>query len=252
MPYTRLAQSAKRIKSNKPLCIIDTCSLIYMADVKLARKPLQKWLWEEFDVRYSEAVLNELIPFKAKLGIQRKWEKDVWRVPSISNDERAIFSSHQKQVEAVYCNCCKQRAWKYKMFTPNLTENKDRGERHNCCIALRALVEDHRSHIIFLTDDLRARRDYTTYFFDVFPIGTVWSLLDFITYLFVHYWKDMPLENVKTALRDVNTQYSGLTALGNQVQQDAYAQYEESGKKLRRLQAYYSKVERIHQIFSQV
>ena len=252
MPRAQSVRSSQRTRATKTLCIIDTCSLVYMAHVELARKPLQKWLWEEFDIKYSEAVSEEFIPFKAKLGVQRYLEMGVQRVPNLMNYERAVFSSHQKQVENMYCSRCKQRTWKYEMFTPNLTENKDRGERHNCCLALHAIVEGHSSQIIFLTDDLRARRYYTTYFFDVFPIGTVWSLLDFITYLFVRNWKDIPLESAKNALRDVNTVYSESTGAGDQGQQDERTRYEESEKKLHRLQAYYNKVERIHQIFSQI
>lgn len=252
MSRTQSSRLPKRTKAAKILCIIDTCSLVYMAYVELARKPLQDWLREEFDVKYSEAVSEEFTPFKAKLSTQRKWEKEVWRVPILSNYEGAIFSSHQKQVEAIYCNRCQQRIWKYQLFTPNLAENKDRGERHNCCLALHAIVEGNCSQIIFLTDDLRARHDYTTYFFDVFPLGTVWSLLDLITYLFVRHWKDIPLQSAKDALRDVNAADSGLTGTRGQRQPGGRTQYEESEKKLHRLQAYYNKVEHIHQIFSQI
>lgn len=222
-----------------------------MAHVELARKPLQDWLWEEFDVKYSEAVSDELKPFKAKLGIHRKWEKSVWRAASLQNYEQAIFSSHQRRVEDIYCSRCRQRTMKYEMFTPNLTETKDKGERYNCCLALHAIVEGRSSQIIFLTDDLRARRDYTTYFFDVFPIGTVWSLLDLITHLFLRYWRDIPLQSAKDALRDANSVDSGLIRVGDQEQRDGLAQYTESEKKTRRLQIYYTKIERIHQILSQ-
>jgi hypothetical protein len=253
LPRTQSVQSSQSTRATKTLCIIDTCSLVYMARVKLARKSLRTWLWEEFDVKYSEAVLNEFLPFTANLGIWGKWEKDVQKVPNLINYERAVFSSHQKQIEAMYCNCCKQRTWKYEMFTPNLTGNKDKGERHNCCLALHAIIEGRCSQIIFLTDDLRARSDYTTYFFDVFPIGTVWSLLDFITYLFVRHWKDIPLENVKDALRDVNSEYNKQPGgIGGQGQQDGRTRYEESEKKRHRLHVYSNKVERIHQIFSQI
>ncbi len=223
-----------------------------MDHVELARKPLQEWLWEEFDVKYSEAVLNEFTPFKEKVGFRGNLEKHVWRFPNISSYESAIFSSHQKKVAGMYCNRCKQTTWKYEMFAPILTEDKDKGERFNCCLALHATLESNYSQIIFLTDDLRARRDYTSYFFDIFPIGTVWSLLDFIIYLFVRHRKDISLDDAKNTLRDVNTMYGGATGIGNQEQQNERKQYEESEKKQHRLVTYSRKVDRIHQIFSQI
>ena len=252
LPRTQPVRSLQRTKAAKTLCIIDTCSLVYMDRVKLVRKPLQNWLWEEFDVKYSEAVFDELMPFTAKLSTQRNWEKDVWRVPILSNYEAAIFSLHQRQAEGIYCSHCRQRTWKYEMFRPDLTESKDRGERYNCCLALHSIVEGSYSQVIFLTDDLRSRHDYTTYFFDVFPLGTVWSLLDLITYLFVRYWKHIPLQGAKEALRDANAANTKLVRTGERGQQDERIQYEESEKKTQRLQTYYNKVERIHQMFSQV
>ncbi|HYT40946.1 MAG TPA: hypothetical protein VEP90_01250 [Methylomirabilota bacterium] len=250
MPRVRLPQSSQHSSSEKALCIVDTCSLVYMDGVELVRKPLQKWLWEEFNVRYSEAVLNELTPFQEKMSVQENWEKYMWRFPNIGKYESAIFSSHQKKIADVYCNRCKQTTWKYTMFTPSLLEDKDRGERHNCSLVLHAILEGHCSQVIFLTDDLRAQRDYTAYFFDVFPIGTVWSLLDFITYLFLRHRNEMSLEDVRSALRDVNA-VRGTTGTKNG-QQHKNIQYEESEKKVRRLKMYYGKVERMYQIFSQI
>ena len=49
--------------SSKTLCIADTCSLIYLSDIELMRKPLFLWLFDEFDVVYSDFVWrNELKP----------------------------------------------------------------------------------------------------------------------------------------------------------------------------------------------
>jgi hypothetical protein len=223
-----------------------------MASVDLARKPLQEWLKEEFDVKYSEAVFNELLPFTKNWDTQRNWEKDVGNFPKIANYEKAIFSSHKRSVEGIYCNHCKQRTLKYEMFTPDLAKNEDKGERHNCCLALQTVVQGHCSQTIFLTDDIRARHSYTTYFFDLFPVGVVWSSLDFITHLFVRHWKDISLESVKDALRDINTGYTGSQRTESQGPQNAYIRYKEAEKKSRRLKVYYNKVEQIHQIFSQI
>ena len=52
----------------KPVCIVDTCSLINLSDVQLARRSLHSWLWDEFEVRYSKAVLKEIEDNKGKMG----------------------------------------------------------------------------------------------------------------------------------------------------------------------------------------
>lgn len=252
MPFSGPSRSYRSTSAAKSLCIVDTCSLVYMAHVQLVRKPLRDWLWEEFDVKYSEAVSEEYQPFKVNSGTPRRWEKGIWRVANLQNYEQAIFSSHQRQMEDIYCSRCKQRTMKYEMFTPDLTEKKDRGERHNCCLALYAVREGRSSQIIFLTDDLKARRDYTIYFFHVFPIGVVWSLLDLITYLFLRYWREIPLQSVKDALRDANSLPNGQAGTSDEGQRNGFAQYKESEKKTRRLQIYYTKVEQINQIFSRI
>jgi hypothetical protein len=79
------------------LCIIDTCSLVYLKDVTIADRPLHKWLWGEFDVQFSAVVLDELSSFKQKLGFRYNWNDHVWRFSTISNYETAIFSSHQRK-----------------------------------------------------------------------------------------------------------------------------------------------------------
>ena len=249
MPSSKSRKSLRRARLKQSLCIVDTCSLVYLNNIELARKPLQKWLWEEFEIKYSEVILNEFWSFRKKVSFRENWEDYVWRFPSMEAYERAVFSLHQKKVSR-YCSHCGQISWEYKPFIPNLTEDKDKGERHNCCLTLYAVLEGDYSQIIFLTDDLQAIRDYATYFFDLFPLGSIWSLLDFIIYLFIRYHKNISLEDTKNALRDVNT--GPYTAQANDEESQDDVRNKESSKKRRRLMTYYNKAERIFRIFSQM
>ena len=69
---------------NKPkstlLCIPDTNSLIHMHDIEVVNKNLWEWLWEEFDVRLSETIYNELHdhPDLTDSGMENKCRKSVW------------------------------------------------------------------------------------------------------------------------------------------------------------------------------
>lgn len=239
-------------RGKKSLCIIDTCALVDLNTVELARRPLQKWLWDEFEIRYSEAVLKEFESFQHKMNFRKSWENYIWKIPNPPTYEKALFLSHQRELEDGRCKRCRQVTWRNETFTPDFAETKDRGERYNCCIALDAVLSGQHAQIIFLTDDFRAIRDYTTYFFDTFPLGNVWSLLDFIIYLFTRYQKNITLEDAKNALRDANAGSNTSLEQRDEELSTQDTRYKESEEKRTRLVAYYKKVERIAQVFSQL
>jgi hypothetical protein len=224
-------------KTRKFLCIIDTCSLVYLKDIQMAGRPLHKWLWSEFDVQFSAVVLDELRSFKQKLGFRYNWKDHVRDSSMISNYERAIFSSYQRIIEEGKCKHCRQILWKNDTFKPNLAETKDRGERHNCCVALDAILNGKYTQVVFLSDDLRALRDYAQYFFDIFPLGNIWTLFDFITYLFTKYYGTITLNDAQDALRSVNSQDE---------------RDRDSEKKRQQLKVYNRRLERIAQVLSQI
>lgn len=239
-------------RGKKSLCIVDTCALVDMNTVELARRPLQKWLWDEFEIRYSEAVLKEFESFQRKMNFRKNWESHVWRIPNAPTYEKALFSSHERKLEDSHCKRCRQITWRNEIFTPDFTETKDRGERYNCCVALDAVLSGQHSQVIFLTDDFRAIRDYTTYFFATFPLGNVWSLLDFIIYLFARYQKNITIGDVKNALRDANAGSGTSLERKDEALTNPETRYRESEDKRLRLVAYYKKAERIAQVFSQL
>jgi len=226
----------------KYLCIADTSSLINLSKLELANSSLHEWLWKEFEVRYSKVVLNEIKSQKEKMGSDgssQRWDNYVWEYSTISTCERALFKSPwSRTVFSRKCRECKQTIWKNEQFCPDLADRKDRGERHNCCITLNAVVEEGKhSQAIFLTDDSSAVSDYDGSFFSTFPICQIWTSLDFVLYLFLRHKRRMgiKLEVVKAVLRDVNARCPGNTQA-----------------RARRLTSYYEKVRQINGVLDRI
>lgn len=224
----------------KTLCIVDTCSLIYMSDVKLANKLLHKWLWDEFEVGYSQVVFDEINRHKmTMIGNERRrnWSNYVFSHPTIATSERTLFGSVlTRNIEAGTCKLCRQPIVGEQNFTPDLTQPEDKGERHNCCVALEAVVSRKYLRVIFITDDFRAQRDYIIPIFEKFPLGEIWSSLDFVTYLFLRYRNRIPLDEALSVLRDVNAK--------NPIGDNA-------SKSARRLTSYQNKVTEIDRVLIQ-
>ncbi len=224
----------------KSLCIVDTSSLINSSEVLLGGRTLDKWLWDEFEIKYSKTVLEEFQQGRNRGNSRRKWEEHVWPLPAVSTYERILFQSLQREVEYP-CKRCSRVLSRKESFAVDFDETRDRGERHNCCIALDAIKTGRYPQVTFLTEDFHAVRDFAKYFFDTFPLGNIWSLLDFITYLFLRHYNRITLEDVENALRSANAQGGISLSLGEGL----------SEKKAQRLSAYFHKVYRIAEAFSQ-
>ncbi|HEV2800359.1 MAG TPA: hypothetical protein VGW12_07675 [Pyrinomonadaceae bacterium] len=181
-----------------------------------------------------------------RLSDDRRWfrrngARAVHPLQTIDTWERVLFSPPlYRKIQAARCRHCGQLTWSKQEFTPDLDEREDRGERHNCCVALAALAIDKYKQVIFLTDDFRGVRDYAAYVFDMFPLGQIWSSMDFVTYLFLRHRGRILLDEVKGVLRDIN-------AIGA-----ANATPEERAKRASRLTNYYSKVDKMNFVLSQL
>jgi len=94
-----------------------------------------------------------------------------------------------------------------------LERDKDKGERHNCCVAFEAVMSGEYRQVIFLTSELKAtdlKRDgFLSSVFDTFPIGQIWSSLDFVLYLFLRHRRRFPFREAEDALRDINSRIKG-------------------------------------------
>lgn len=225
----------------KALCIVDTCSLINWQEVELGKRTLYSWLRDEFEVQYSRAVWDEIRQHRHQIEsrvIRRRGEDFVWEYSAISTCERALFTPFiSRTVEAGICRQCGQTIWREQAFTPDLTDTRDRGERYNCCIALDIVRTGTYRQVVFLTDDRRAIQSYVTPVFETFPLGQIWTSLDFVLYLFMRHRSRIPLNEVMDVLRDVNAQ----AATG-----------QESPKIARRLTIYQKKAQRIDCVLAQI
>jgi len=180
----------------KPLlCVVDTNSLIHMRDIRVARRYLGLWLWREFTVGVSDKIIEEVQKqrkYHPSHHIQRKCTKSKW-----------AFQNQIDKLENVFL----------RPFYPNMEGDKDKGELHNCCVALEAILNDKHRQIIFLTDELHStnpcKKGFIYCIFDTYPIGKIWSSLDFILYLFLRHRKNFSLPEAENVLRDVNSRIGG-------------------------------------------
>lgn len=225
------------------LCVVDTCSLVYLRDTEFIRKQFHRWLWKEFEVRYSQAVWEEINRHLQKMGDTRSWlrrqgQRSRAELPAITTYERMLFAEPlSRKFRQSTCRVCNQTIWNKQTFEADLTSLEDQGERHNCCVALYAFTESSYSQIIFLTDDFRAVRDYADFVFQTFPMGQIWSSLDFAVHLFMKYRRRTSLNEILDVLRDINAKAT--TGLGTDEQ-------------IRRLRMYEKRVERIDQLLARI
>ena len=155
----------------KPLlCVVDTNSLIHMRDIRVARRYLGLWLWREFTVGVSDKIIEEIQRHRniaPESDVQRKCVKSNWGFQNQIDDLENVF---------------------LQPFYPNLEGSRNKGELHNCCVALEAILSDKYRQVIFLTDELHSTNPCKKGLFIVSLILTLLvkygPSLDFILYLF--------------------------------------------------------------------
>ena len=185
----------KKYKVKPVLCVVDTNALIHMRDIRVARKDLGLWLWREFTVRVSDTIIAEIQrqrKHRPSSHVQRKCTKSKW-----------TFQNQIDQLEDAFL----------QPFYSNVAGDKNKGELHNCCVALEAILSDKHRQVIFLTDELHStnpsKKGFIYSIFDTYPIGEIWSSLHFILYLFLRHRRKFPLHEARDVLRDVNLRMSG-------------------------------------------
>ena len=177
------------------LCIVDTNSLIHMRGIRVARKDLGLWLWQEFSVKVSDTIIEEIQrPRKHRPSqhVQRKIAKSKWTFQNPINNLENMF---------------------LQPFYPDVEGDKNKGELHNCCVGLEGVLSDKYRQIIFLTDEINSidpdQNGFIFRIFDTFPIAKIWTSLHFILYLFLTHRKDFPFHEARDVLRDVNLRMCG-------------------------------------------
>lgn len=209
------------------LCIPDTNALIHMRDIDVINNRLWKWLWKEFDVKLSETICDELKDHSdlTDTGMENKCKKSIW---SFREKKSRLTKLEQVFVE---------------QYNIKLDGRKNRGECHNCCVALDAVLSGEYRQIIFLTNELKTTdpdRDGSLFrVFNNIPIGKIWSSLDFVLYLFTRHRNRFFREKAMDALKDINARIGGKSQGKNNVT-------------AKRLNSYYKKLRSIDKALSQL
>ena len=166
-----------------------------MRGIRVARKDLGLWLWKEFTVKVSDTIIEEVQrqrKHRPSQHVQRKCPKSKW-----------IFQNQIDKLENAFL----------QPFYPNVDGDKNKGELHNCCVALEAIISDKHRQVIFLTNELNSidpdQNGFIFRIFDTFPIARIWTSLHFILYLFLRHRKEFPLHEARDVLRDVNLRMQG-------------------------------------------
>ena len=237
----------------KPLCVVDTCSLIYLSEIELAKRSLHRWLFDEFEVVYSQLVWENEIQAHfdqmgsdgARLRQRNAGAQRVWEMASANQYEQALFNSFSRIEQVGQCDKCRQPIWREREVKIDLASDRDKGERHNCGVALDAVRGGKHRQVIFLTDDHNAIRQYVQPIFETFPLGCVWSSYDFVLYLFMRHRTRTTPDEIKTVFRDI-------TAKAADEEKQKSMKSKTQAVWQQRLGTYFRKVDRVAQVISRL
>jgi hypothetical protein len=159
--------------------------------------------------------------------------------------ERALFNPFSRIEQVGLCYRCGQPTFEERSVEVDFNSDEDRGERHNCGVALDAVRGGRHRQVIFLTDDHKAIKQYVQPIFETFPLGCVWSSYDFVLYLFMRHRTRTTPDEVKTVFRDI-------TAKGADKEKQKNMKPKTQAVWQQRLGTYSRKVERVAQVISQL
>ena len=239
----------------KPICVVDTCSLVYLSDIELGTKTLPRWLFDEFNVIYSKIVHEEIGDNIGKMGQdarrcsgRTKGEKNVWPLSQVKTIERVLFASpFFRKFEVGRCPRCRRPRIENTQYEPDLESTEEQGERHNCCISLDVVMSTKHQQVIFLTDDHKAIRDYVKPVFDVFPLGTIWSSQDLILHIFLRHRRQIVLESAQAAIQDTIAK-----AIQPLLKQPEAQVYQAKQKWMKRRVDYEQRIQRVDMVLRQL
>lgn len=231
----------KQRASAKALCVVDTSALIHISGIKVADRSLIRWLQSEFEVKYSPAVWGEIqhhlkhFEEPDRKLLNRTKERFIYR-DSLDTCERILFGSpFYRQIQVGTCRQCRQPIYRDEQFDPLQSPEADRGERHNCCIALYLVKTGQSSQVIFLTDDFKSLPKYIKPVFETFPLGTIWSSFDLVLYLFIKHRNRIPFQEAEDTLRNLSSRLK-----------------EPAEESARRLRIYCQKLKRINEVLTNI
>jgi len=175
----------------KCACVIDTCSIINLDDIQLARQDVLSYIRRFFDVRVGGPLRDE---FNRHRGQVSSREASYWPrflssrryVPSVLTDDQSVIGP-------------------FYTSPPVFDGVRNAGEYANARVALELLLTKQIGHTLFITDDQNAQNAFLDRIQGAFPGIRLWTSADVIIYLGAVLLKESKLgfDDVKSALRDV-------------------------------------------------
>ncbi len=186
----------------KCLCVIDACSIITLDGITLARKSLLKMIRDDFDVRVCSTIRTEL---KRHPDLLKSREASFWPRfasnhafhPKVLNDDNILRD--------FYTN------------PPGVFVENDAGERGNLRVSLELFLSRSCGHMIYLSDDLKARNAFLVAAADAFPCVQLWTTTNVVLYIGAAMMKDKrsTWDEVQGALRDLRTNAGNIKAFNS-------------------------------------
>lgn len=176
----------------KAVCVLDTCSIINLDDIQLARNDVLYYMRCFFDVRVCGTIREELQRHKDRVTSR---EASYWNSFLSSATYNPIVLTDDSTVVGPF----------YSNIPASFDGSDDAGERGNARVALELLITRTAGHAIFVTDDEKACNAFLQTLRRSFPGVHIWNSADVILHLGSVLLKEKKTsyENIRDALRDV-------------------------------------------------
>lgn len=172
-------------------CIVDTCSIINLDEVLLAKNDVLFYMRQFFDVYVSGTIRKE---FQRHRALATSREATYWdRVLSKRRYVPSILTSDTTGIGPFYTT------------PPSFSGTQNAGEHENTRVALELLLDRKVGHTIFVTDDEKACNAFLRAVQRSFPGVHLWTSVDVVLYLGAVLLKEAKadFDSVRGALRDV-------------------------------------------------
>jgi hypothetical protein len=172
-------------------CIIDTCSIINLDEIVLAKNDVLFYVRQFFDIHVSAIIRDE---FRRHRHLATSREATYWEgVLSKRRYAPTVLTSDSTAIGPLYTT------------PPSFVGPANAGEHESGRIALELLLMRQAGHIIFVTDDEKACNAFLRSMRRSFPGVHLWTSVDVILYLGAILLKEKKadFDSIRAALRDV-------------------------------------------------
>jgi hypothetical protein len=164
------------VNNNRPICVLDACSFIYLNRVRMSigddERSLLWYLDLSFSIRMSQEVSDEI----------RRHVRNEDLSLSLENHHKKVYKLKDTQANEYF----------KIQFQKNINDvKKDRGEMLNFIVAV-ALTMKRKMNLIFISDDERAKKNILKNSIASFPMIRIWDSCSFVLFLLSHQTRGQP------------------------------------------------------------